>query len=247
MEKNSGLDKLFFELANESRLAVLGELSKEKIKMQEIARRIDVTATEASRQLERLSKALLVQRLPEGTFTLTEFGRLLLQLVTSLEFANKYKTYFSTHDLSKIPVQFQNRMGELAKSELITDTIKILNAGESAYIDMDQYGFGMAEGTIPQNMLSIMDEKIEKGIKLKFIVPEKRYSENTSAGEIKNIEARSLPELPAIIIVTEKTAGICFNQIGGKVDYAGFFGTDCAFLKWTEELFLYYWSKAKNE
>ena len=62
MGEESGLDKLFFELASESRLNILRELKKENLKMQEIARRLDVTPTEAFRQLERLTAALLVQR-----------------------------------------------------------------------------------------------------------------------------------------------------------------------------------------
>jgi predicted transcriptional regulator len=51
MERESGIDKLFFELASENRLSILHELKKENLKMQEIARRLDVTATEAFRQL----------------------------------------------------------------------------------------------------------------------------------------------------------------------------------------------------
>ena len=51
MGEESGLEKLFFELASESRLGILRELQKENLKMQEIARRLDVTPTEAFRQL----------------------------------------------------------------------------------------------------------------------------------------------------------------------------------------------------
>ncbi len=79
MEDNIGLEKLFFELASESRLSILRELKKENLKMQEIARRLDVTPTEAFRQLERLSTAVLVQRQPDGMFALTEYGKLVLR------------------------------------------------------------------------------------------------------------------------------------------------------------------------
>ena len=109
---------MFFELASETRLDILRELKNENLKMQEIARRIDVTATEAFRQLERLSNALLVQRQPDGTFALAEYGKLVLQLSSSLEFASKHKEYFSTHDVTRLPIQFVNRLGELCASEL---------------------------------------------------------------------------------------------------------------------------------
>jgi predicted transcriptional regulator len=32
----------------------------------------------------------------------------------------------------------------------------------------------------------------------------------------------------------------------GKIEYAGFFGNDLLFLKWTNDLLNYYWSMAKN-
>ena len=76
MGEEYGLEKLFFELASENRLCILRELQKENLKMQEIARRLDVTPTEAFRQLERLSTASLVQKQPDGTFTLAEYGNL---------------------------------------------------------------------------------------------------------------------------------------------------------------------------
>ncbi len=247
MEDNCVLEKLFFELASESRLTILRKLSKENLKMQEIARRLDFTATEAFRQLERLNAALLVQRMPDGTFALTNYGKLVLQLSASLEFVSHYKEYFSTHDLSQLPVQFQSRISELSGAKLVIDTIEVLNIAERAYSEMEQYGWGMAEGTIPQHMLPIMDEKVDKGIELKFIVPENRLPPNSSTMQIiKNLETKILPELHTIIIVTEKVAGICFRQVGGKIDYAGFFGTDSKFHNWVKELFLYYWDKSKR-
>ena len=94
MENETGIEKLFFELASESRLSILRELQKENLKMQEIARRIDVTATEAFRQLERLSAALLVKRQSDGTFALAEYGKMVLQLSSSLEFVSKHKNTF---------------------------------------------------------------------------------------------------------------------------------------------------------
>jgi hypothetical protein len=56
LENNKGLGKLLFELASESRLAILRELQKDNLKMQEIARRLDVTAIQA--MTRRLSTGL---------------------------------------------------------------------------------------------------------------------------------------------------------------------------------------------
>ncbi|HLN89820.1 MAG TPA: hypothetical protein VK253_07115 [Candidatus Binatia bacterium] len=247
MENNAKLEKLFFELASENRLCILRELQKENLKMQEVARRLDITATEAFRQLERLSAASLVQRQPDGTFALAEYGKLVLQLASSLDFVSKFKDYFSSHDVEQLPFQFVNRLSELSQANLVLDTIESLNRAERAFIEAEEYGWGMAEGTIPERMGPIMDERIRKGVKLRFIIPETRLPIGTSPPpSVKNLEMRYLSELPAIVVLTEQEGAVCFRQVGGRVDYAGFFGKDPAFLNWVRDLFLYYWNEGKR-
>ncbi|HVP17160.1 MAG TPA: hypothetical protein VMT42_07320, partial [candidate division Zixibacteria bacterium] len=81
----------------------------------------------------------------------------------------------------------------------------------------------------------------------RFLIPENRFSAIATPQAItKNVEGRSLPDLPAIVVLTEKAAGVCFRQVGGRVDYAGFFGDDPTFHNWVKDLFLYYWDKGKR-
>jgi predicted transcriptional regulator len=232
-------------LASESRFSILYELQKENLKMQEIARRLDVTPTEAFRQLERLSTAELVRKQPDGTFTLAEYGKLVLQISISLDFISKHKEYFSTHDLMRLPSQFIDRLGELSGAELGMDTIKNLNMGAQAFTEAEQYAWGIGEGTIPGYMTSVMNQRVQQGVQVKMLVSEERLPAGASMTQMpKNVELRGLPEVPAIIVMTEKVAGICFRQIGGRIDYAGFFGADPAFHTWVKDLFMYYWGKA---
>jgi predicted transcriptional regulator len=247
MVEESGLEKLFFELASESRLGILRELQKENLKMQEIARRLDVTATEAFRQLERLSGASLVQRQPDGTFALAEYGKLVLQISTSLDFISKHKEYFSTHDLMRLPNQFVNRLCELSGADFEVDMIKNLNKGMHAFTETKQYAWGMGEGTIPGQMTSVMNKRVQEGTQVKMLISQERITPDVNSSRTpKNFELRCLPELPAIVVLTEKEAGICFRQIGGRIDYSGFFGSDPTFHCWVKDLFLYYWDKGKR-
>jgi predicted transcriptional regulator len=96
LENQEGVEKLFFELASESRLGILRKLMEKDWKMNEVARKLDLTTTETFRQLQRLSEGLLVEKQPEGTYSITEYGRLVLQLSSSLEFVSKHKQYFKT-------------------------------------------------------------------------------------------------------------------------------------------------------
>jgi predicted transcriptional regulator len=247
MENDSGIEKLFFELASESRLSILRLLQKENLKMQEIARRLDVTATEAFRQLERLSAALLVQRQPDGTFALAEYGKVVVLLSASLDFVSKHRNYFSTHDVLRLPTQFINRIGELSHAKLVMDTVENLNSVERAFMEAEEYCWGIAEGTVPENMIPKVNEILSRGVKMRFLIPENRLMADANPAEApKNVEGRSLTDIPAIVVLTEKSAGVCFRQIGGRVDYAGFFGKDPAFHNWVKDLFLYYWERGKR-
>jgi predicted transcriptional regulator len=246
MVEESGLAKLFFELASESRLCILRALQKENLKMQEIARRLDVTPTEAFRQLERLSTASLVQRQSDGTFALAEYGKLVLQISTSLDFISKHKEYFSMHDLMRLPSQFVDRLGELAGAKLEMDTIESLNKGSKWFSEAKQYAWGMGEGTIPENMIPVMNQQVQRGIQIKMLIPAELLTAVNQPGTPKNVETRGLSDLPGIIALTEEMAGICFRHIGGRFDYAGFFGSDPAFRNCVKDLFMYYWEKAKR-
>jgi len=230
------MSKLFFELASESRLSILHELQKENLKMQEISRRLDVTPTEAFRQLERLTSASLVQRMSDGTFALAEYGKLILQISTSLDFISRHKEYFSTHDLIRLPSQFINRLGELSKTELEMDVITSLNKGTQALTEAEKYAWGIGEGSIPAQMISVMNQRVQLGIEVKMLVLEERLPTDPSIPVMpKNVELKGLSDLPAIAVLTEKVAGICFRQIGGRIDYAGFFGTDSIFHNWVKD------------
>ena len=116
MAEEKRLDMLFYELASEDRLAILRELCHVQLKMQDIARKLDLTATEASRQLQRMSQAKLIERGPEGTYATTQFGKLMLTLSASMDLVYKYDDYFLSHDLNRIPLPFVNRLGELSQS-----------------------------------------------------------------------------------------------------------------------------------
>ena len=62
----------------------------------------------------------------------------------------------------------------------------------------------------------------------------------------QNVEIRGLSFIPAVIVLTEKEAGICFRFTEERMDYAGFYGNDEAFRGWVRDFFLYYWNKGSR-
>ena len=127
------------------------------------------------------------------------------------------------------------------------DTIEGINRGERMFIEAEHYAWAMAEGRVPELMGPIMNEKIRKGLNGRMLFLESfLLPDAIPPAKLPNLENRTLPDIPAIIALTEKEAAICFHLVGGRTDYAGFFGSDPLFLNWVKDLFLYYWDKGKR-
>lgn len=241
------MEQLFFELASENRLIILRLLQDESLRMQEVAQRLDVTATEAFRQLQRLSDVSLVERQSDGSYMITLYGRLALHLSASYEFISRHKAYFLNHDVRGLPTQFIDRIGELSGATLIMDSAESINSSVRIFLEADQYAYGVSErGSGPNHVDPLIENQVLKGVHFKLIVPEEQLSSALSQTDDKNIEVRGFTEPPVVIAMSEKEAAVCFRFTGGRIDYAGFFGKNQLFLNWTRDLFLHYWVKAKR-
>jgi predicted transcriptional regulator len=243
MRKGEGIEKLFFDLASESRLGIVRELKEQKLKNNELCGRLDLTATEAFRQLQHLTEALLIQRLPDGTYTITNYGKLTLNLLQSLEFTFEHKEYFQNHDVWRLPYQFFNRISELSRSKLCMDTIENMNRTGHILSEAEKYAWAMGEKRL-ESLGPAMARPVSKGVEFKFMGYECLLPNfNHVPGEASYVEIRTLTDVPITIVCTEKEAEICFPSTEGRMDYAAFHGKDQMFVNWARELFLYYWDK----
>ncbi len=245
MEKGEGIEKLFFDLASESRIGIIRELKEQNLKNNELGGKLDLTATEAFRQLQHLTEARLVQRLPDGTYGITNYGKLTLRLLQSLEFTFEHKEYFLNHDVWRLPYQFVNRIGELSNSTLCMDTIENMNRACHLFSEAEKYAWAIGEKRL-ESLGPAMTDPISKGVKFKFMGCESLLPNfNHVPGEAPHIELRTLTEIPISIVCTEKEAALCFPSTEGRMDYAAFQSKDQAFVNWARDLFLYYWDKGK--
>jgi predicted transcriptional regulator len=246
LENQERIERLYFELASESRLSILQEISKQDGKMREIARKLELTTTETFRQLQRLNESLLVQKKPEGTYTITEYGLLVLQFSAFFEFIHNHRQYFSTHNVRTLPYQFLNRIGELSQADFRTNIMENINAAERITREAEKYMWG-GGAEQPLNIRATLQEGISKGVKYRFLFP-KRFipKEPTIPGLAKAAEMRSVEDLPFNVVMSEKEAGISFQFADGRVDYVSFVGKDSVFLSWVKDLFLYYWDKGNR-
>lgn len=245
MAEEKRLNTLFYELASEDRIAILKELCLSQLKMQDIARKLNLTATEASRQLQRMSQAKLIERGSGGTYSTTQFGKVLLILSVSMELVYRNDEYFLAHDITRIPLPFVDRIGELAQTVLVSD----LNLNLARWEELIKNAKGNIWVMTPQAMghlSQLMAAKLREGVKIRSIFCENIREIKDSLPSGKNVERKLLPTVPVIVVISEKEASVSFPRLDGNVDYPSFFGSDSTFLCWVNDLFLYYWEQAKK-
>ena len=241
MADKDNLNRLYLELGSESRLGILRALKVKNYRMRELGRHLDLTATEVFRQVKRMIEAQLIQRLPEGTYGITPYGRLVLQLSASHEFVLKHKDYFLAHDLLRLPYPFISRIGELSEARLSMESYKNIARGEEMVGHAQQYFWAIVDGPGNERL------PIAAGVKYRFLLPESLLPAGSGpSGSAHGIEVKGLSEIPAIIALTEKEACVFFYLLNGRGDYAGFIAKDSSSLNWVRDLFQHYWDKGKH-
>jgi len=82
---------LFFQLASTGRRRILSEVQRHNLHLNEVAKRLGMTATETLRQLQRLTEAGLLEKKPDGKYQLTSYAKLVLDSSSPLDFISTYK------------------------------------------------------------------------------------------------------------------------------------------------------------
>lgn len=236
---------LLFELSSSDRVAILTELRQTSLKMRQVADKLEMTVTETFRHLQRLSDAKLVEKNVDGTYGVTRYGLLVLDLMPSLHFVSKNNAYFLDHDLSQLPPEYVKRIGELAAGTLVADVVTVINRFEKMISEFDEFLWVMSTQVILSNV-PVVAARLARGGKFRFLFPESLLSITKKVpGVDQNIERRCLPKVPAVAGLSEKEALVLLPQASGEHDLTGFFSTDTAFRKWVHDLFLHFWEEGK--
>lgn len=221
-------------------------LKTETLKMHEIARKLDLTGTEAFRQLERLSESMLVQKQPEGTYSITNYGRLILQFFPPIEFSFKQRRYFLDHDFGRLPSEFISRFGEISKGILVSEIAEAMNKLEEMIIASEDHVYVITNQVLTVHSHA-MTQKLPEGVKFKSIIHERLLeSSQLRVPAEKNVERQVLSEIPGILLATEKEAFFTLFTLKGEIGNSGFLGNDPLFLKWINDLFAYYWRLSRK-
>jgi predicted transcriptional regulator len=240
MEK---LGALFFELSSDERTMILSNLSKEALKLSHLAQRQDMTVTETSRHLQRLSEAELIFKDSEGLYKVTPYGKLVLSLVPSLGFVTENRGYFLEHDTSALPMEFIARFGELSNFTFREDTISNLVYHMKILGESEEFCW-TAANQFHLSAPPLVAEGLKRGLDLRTILPE-NVIPPPGFKPAEGVQRRTIPGFNLIVIVSDKEAVFGLPYLNGKMDHAQYFSMDPDFLKWCRDLYLYYWDRAK--
>ncbi len=244
-QPGAGAAELHLELSSEDRLRIVAALQKENLKLTDLEKHLDLTGTEALRQLHRLTDARLVERMPDGKYQLTAYARLVLDAAAPLEFIARYREFFLEHDGFVLPVEFRARLGELSKCKLIPSTVETINEVTQLIQGTQERLDTVIMGT--EAIIELMRQRSQAGVKVRWLMHESfrdRAPAVLRAWE-RLPEVRSTPTVPGHIVVSERAALLTVRTVAGEMAYASFVGEDTAFRQWASDLFAHEWQKAR--
>src|ERR671931_327195 len=167
----SNTEKTFFELASQQRLAIIFRLNAKKAKISQLAKDLDITMQEAHRNVSRLQQAGLIEKNPEGIFSLTTFGNTIIKQIPTFNYLSKHKEYFSEHILGELPIKFIMRLRALDQCEFVKGVVAILERWKDIYRQADQYIYEI----VPQVPIDLIEPAVtrvkEKSVKYSYVFP----------------------------------------------------------------------------
>ncbi len=248
------ISKLLFELSGETRLEMLHALENAPMTFTKIADQMEITSSEASRQIERLSGMNLIEKLSSGSYAITPLGRLILSFLPGIDFAYKNSDYFLTHDTAPIPHELIMRFGDLSGARFINGTIEAINFMQERMRNVERYHCGMVDGLI-DSIVPIAIERAKSGVIFRAILPE-TYRVKVSAilAEYETLDAdipphaieiRTLQTVPICGAVTDRGSGFKLPFTDGSMDHSTMVvGDDPRFCRWCRDLHAHYWKRA---
>jgi predicted transcriptional regulator len=231
---------LLFELSSEERMKIMRSLLQESLKLTHVSQKLEMTVTETSRHLQRLSDVKLIHREADGRFSTTKYGELAIMLLSNLNFISGNRQYFLEYDVSNLPYEFSNRLGELMSSTFESDAVRVLDRVTTILGEAEDYIWAHSYHIFP-NHIPLLEKKVNKGVDFRGIYPTDFVLTSNIVHHLRFIQKINLR-----ILVTEKEAMVGFLHQSEQPRYSGFFSKDVKFRKWSKDIHQHYWEKASN-
>lgn len=231
---------------------MLSCLKEEKeYRLSDIAQRLDSSIQEASKHVTRLREQNLVEKDPSnGYYALTTLGKLVIKLLPSIEFLSQNKEYLLTHNISSLPEEFIERIGELQEYQYNAKVGLVLSFTHQVIRDADKFVWLMSD----HSLIDVFDIERDRDRSLtwRIILPTgskidwqnlRSYAKDVHS----RIEIGFSHEIIAGMALNEKIAGLLLPDLRGSLDFnSGFISSNLSFCKWCQDLYSYIWSESEK-
>lgn len=235
--------ELLFELSHPTRLAILQLVDGQAERLTKVARKVDARNPETSRHLDRLGAAGLVEKTPEGAYSATPLGHLLLGSLGGVEFLTANEAYFRTHDLTGLPATFVGRLGDLRHGKTPRGTFSNFAQDEKIFGAAAQR-LAVLATELPDGSFEAFEAKDVQGSKVQVVV-EKGYQGPLPTESVRHL-FRAVSKLPMAAAISESAACISFPARGGQMDYSAFFASeDPRFVRWALDVADWLWERGE--
>lgn len=247
-QPGASASELYMLLSSTDRRRIVSALQKSSLRLNEIAKRFDLAATEALRQVHRLTEAGLLEKTTDGRFRATALSSLVLDTVSPIDAITKFREFFVDHDLSVLPVEFRSRLADLMDCTLLHGTVQVFEAVTRQLADAKKTIDATIEiGYDP--VLEVMRRRSEEGLRVRWMsqdsaMPAVLKSLRSSG---RKPEIRCVPRLPWHIYLTDLSAAIGFRHLDETMSYeVAFSGDSASCMRWAADLFDRGWNEAKD-
>lgn len=240
---------LLFELSNTDRVMILNHLKTKPDNITRISKELEITTQETSRHITRMTEVGLLKRLPDGTYEISSYGKIVLNQISGIEFSSSQREYFKEHSLEQLPYEFISRIGELKETQYIDNVMAVFQKIQEVCDEAEEYIYRITDMRLNIIYPNIQDAA-DRGVEYLRIEPEE-LSESPVISSLPPVDpgrVRGIKSVGIFMALTEKeVGGLAFPRLSGEFDYLGFTSKDPKALKWCKDLFQYYWSRGKEK
>lgn len=246
---------VFMELASDTRCNILKMLHDKPAHASNIVKTLKLTKQDTHRNTSRLTEAGIIRKNSDGLFSLTEYGRLVVEQIQYYQFLYKYKKFFEDHTCD-LPLKFKQRLGVFNNCELVTKVtnvqqrIKKIESEAKNHIKLIVSQAWEDEG-------KTLLERVKNGVKISTIfgfdsVMPDEIVENIQKKLTGFIQKGDLEQkivdgnVKISLFIADQDAAVMFPNQKGEIDMnTVFVGRDPEFYEWCNDYFEHLWNMAK--
>ena len=246
---------LFNNLSSEKRNQILNYLLNKKSNLTRISKEINQSNQGTLGHLNKLVRSGLIQKTSSGNYSVSEYGKSILEKSRYMEFITKHRNFFKEHSFGETPKFLLNSIGMLSKAEFVDGAVANFERWNKMIENANEFFYGIFTQTPHQTDISLA-AKSTKGLKIKLIfgkngllsdyydlAKQLHFDKQIS----KNIERRISDLTLVNIMITEKYACIMFPNRNNQTDIGKtFLSSDLNFHQWCLDFFNYKWNKSES-